>query len=78
MSDEVKNSMTFIINWGAKIVFGILAFLCARTFIEIQTNTEKMAEGIQQLNKSMIRVETRMDNHDKEIDRLDRTKADRR
>lgn len=63
MSIQQKEALKFIMDWAAKIVFGIIAYLAVTSFQEMKTDIKQVSTDVQGIRERLIRIETKQEDN---------------
>lgn len=61
MGVEQKETLKFIMDWGAKLVFGVLAYLAVTSFQDLRTDIKQVSTDMQGIRERLIRIETKQE-----------------
>jgi hypothetical protein len=61
MSVQQKETLKFVMDWGAKLIFGVLAYLAVTSFQELKTDIKQVSTDVQGIRERLIRIETKQE-----------------
>lgn len=78
MSDDVKRQLTVFINAATRWLFGSAVALALFIFNDMRSSVQEIKSNVQGISDVVIRLEEKVERSQKDIDRLEQTKANKK